>query len=311
MSKKNWKYWIDRERDAIQTRISDTKKMEKEIASLFDKMEKEIDKEINAMYGKYANENGLSFEELQRVLSKMDVEKFAKKAKEYVKNKDFSDKANEELKLYNLRMRVSRLELLKIQMDLILTEYYDQVESLMWDKFYDERRKEAERQAGILGGIGLLSKKDVEEIVNGSFKVGDFSDNIWEDKERLYKALDEMVSKAIFWGENANQRAKQLAGICGSSKAEALRILRTEIANVQIHQQKSGYIERKVEYYQIVVEPARNKPCSLCQSIGESGEKIDDAVVYRVSEMTPGVNAPVFHPNCRCSTVPYMPDFFN
>ena len=39
----------------------------------------------------------------------MDVKAFYRKAKKYVKEKDFSPTANKELKLYNLTMRVNRL----------------------------------------------------------------------------------------------------------------------------------------------------------------------------------------------------------
>ena len=45
---------------------------------------------------------------------------FRDKAKQYVERKDFSDEANKALKLYNLSMKVSREQLLKQQLDLIV-----------------------------------------------------------------------------------------------------------------------------------------------------------------------------------------------
>ena len=50
--------------------------------------------------------------------SEMDVTKFADKAAKAVKEKDFSHATNEWLKVYNLRMKVSRLELLKAELTL-------------------------------------------------------------------------------------------------------------------------------------------------------------------------------------------------
>ena len=54
----------------------------------------------------------------------------SQKAKEYVENKDFSEKANQELKAYNTKMYV-REKLLQAQLGLIVTYAYAQIEQSM------------------------------------------------------------------------------------------------------------------------------------------------------------------------------------
>ena len=49
--------------------------------------------------------------EAKRRVSKLDIAAYQRKAKRYVADKDFSKQANEEMRLYNLTMKVNRLEM--------------------------------------------------------------------------------------------------------------------------------------------------------------------------------------------------------
>lgn len=309
MSKSNQQYWADREQDLIKHRIKDDKKMDKELEKLYKQALDDIDKQVNAFYGKYADKYGLTMEQARKIVNKTDVVKFANKAKEYVKNRDFSDRANKELELYNLKMRISRLELLEWEFNLMLTDLYNETEKYLVEQFYNAAQKEVERQAGILGKTVVMSKEDIMNLVNAGFPIGDFSDNIWKDKQRLQKELSRIIRQAIMLGESSQKRAGELAKACNSSMYSARRILRTEVGQIQIAQQKSSYEQHGVEMYQIITEPMGNRPCELCSRFGNPGSSIDGAPIYKVSEMMSGINAPLFHPNCRCSTVPYRPDF--
>ena len=303
MAKTNKQYWADRELEAIKNRITDDEKMKRELEAIYKTASRDIDREIYNFYARYATREGITIQEAQKRASRMDVEAFAERAKQYVKEKDFSDKANEELALYNLKMKVSRLELLSEQLNLILTGLYDEQTSYLYGQFNEAARKEAERQAGILGKGTQLSRKDLEAVVNGSFKVGDFSDNIWADKDALRTKLMQQVTQSIIMGEHPTKLAGKLADELGVSRRNAVRILRTEVGQVLIAQQAENYRENGIEYYQIIREPSA---CKYCKQMGEDSESIDGAPKYKVSEMVQGVNAPLFHPNCRCSTVPVV-----
>ena len=55
--------------------------------------------------------------EAKKKIDAVDVQMF--NSKKYVENKDFSDKANAELRAYNTKMYVSREKLLQAQLDLL------------------------------------------------------------------------------------------------------------------------------------------------------------------------------------------------
>lgn len=71
----------------------------------------EINKEINGFYTKYAAKEGITMAEAKKRVSKLDIAAYERKAKKYVETKDFSNRANEEMRTYNLTMKVNRLEL--------------------------------------------------------------------------------------------------------------------------------------------------------------------------------------------------------
>ena len=54
---------------------------------------------------------GITMAEAKKRADKLDIDAYARKAKKYVAKKDFSDEANEEMRIYNLTMKVNRLEL--------------------------------------------------------------------------------------------------------------------------------------------------------------------------------------------------------
>lgn len=305
MSKSNKQYWAEREEEAIKRRTEEDERMAKELEKIYAQALKDIRKDIADFYVKYATKNGLTIQEAQKLASKMDVKEFAEQAKAYVKNKDFSDKANEELALYNLKMKISRLDLLEEQINMHLCGLYNDTTAYLYEKFNQAAIDEAKHQSGILGETTHLNPSVVMEIVNGSFKVGDFSDNVWADKNALKKRLAQAVTQSIVLGKHPNALAGQFAKDMKSSLASAKRILRTEIGQVQMAQQKANYKENGVKYYQIIREPGA---CEHCKNMGNDSSTIDDAPKFKVSEMQSGVNAPLFHPNCRCSTIPVIED---
>ena len=144
-------YWKNREAKQRKHNIQEEKEYARHIRKIYQNMIDEIEKEINGFYGKYARKEGITIADARKRAAKMDIEAYGRKAAKYVKEKDFSPQANEEMRLYNMTMKVNRLELLKAQIGLEMVAGFDELQ-----KYYDETLTERtlaefERQAGILG----------------------------------------------------------------------------------------------------------------------------------------------------------------
>lgn len=289
-------YWRKREEQHIAQTIKDEKQMKKAIADRFQVAIDNINKEIDANWQRFAGKEGVSLSEAKKVSMEMDVKAFARKAKRYVKAKDFSKTANEELRLYNVTMRVNRLELLKSQIGLELIALSDDLDKYTADLLTNEGIAEAKRQAGILGETIFDGYKDfVEAVVNGSFHSATFSERIWGNMEAFKAELDKLLVQTVTQGKNPRDMARKLRNLFDSSKYEAERLMRTESARVQTEIQNQSYKKYGIEEYEYIAEPTA---CLVCLPL--------NGKIFKVEDLSPGQNAGPMHANCRCSTAPYV-----
>lgn len=289
-------YWIKREQKNITSRKKSQAKLEKKIRVLYSGTMRDIEKEINDFLTRYSNKEGITMSEARRRVSDLDVEKFSNKAKKYVKNKDFSKKANEELRLYNLKMKVNRLELLKREIMLETLASSDSLERLIKRYLSDEALSEIKRQAGILGSNFKQIKRSAESVVNGSYKNATFSDRIWGLIQKdLQVELEKLLLRAMIQGKNPSKIAQELKKLFDVTVNQAQRLARTELARVQTEVQRKSYEDSGINKFIFIREL---DACPVCKAVSTDPIKLSDFEV--------GVNTAPIHPNCRCSTAPYF-----
>ena len=126
-------YWQKRETEHAKKNKMSEQTYAEEIRKTYAYMADQIQKEIDGFYAKYANAEKISLAEAKRRVSKLDIEEYGRKAAKYVKEKDFSDQANEEMRLYNATMKINRLELLKANIGLEMVSGFDELQ-----KYFDK-----------------------------------------------------------------------------------------------------------------------------------------------------------------------------
>lgn len=292
---KSEEYWRKREEEQRKKNIEDEEEYAERIKYYYRQEMNAIEDRIYAFYVRYSTKEGITMAEARRRVSKMDVEEFAEMAAKYVKEKDFSDRANEELRLYNLTMRVNYQQLLMYQIAMESCATADELEQFMKSKLEGRTIDEIERQAGILGESLLDQKEMVGSIVNASFHNATFSDRIWANQALLRSNLSNILTNALIQGRNPRDYIKQIRRAFDVSRGQAERLLRTELARVQSEAQLRSYEKAEFDMYTF---HALGDACSVCAAL--------DGEHFEVKEAEPGINLPPMHPNCRCSTGPYM-----
>lgn len=296
-------YWVQREHKHEDQLKSSAKATLDQLTVAYKRTMQEIQDDINRNYIRYAKDGNYSMAEAMKLADKMDVERFAEKAAEYVRKKDFSKTANADLKLYNLKMRVSRLKLLQLEIELEVDRLRGTVTNETERHLKTQAKTEYKRQAGILGQSIHFTEESVNHLVNASYKIAEtgnrtFSDNIWNNMELLKSVLKKDLNRAILRGKNPNQFNKELRDIFGAQPYQAGRILITETARIQGDVQLDSYGQAGIDYYDIVYE---RKACPICVAAAKAGP-------YRYDKAEVGVNMYPFHPNCLCSIMPVDPD---
>lgn len=295
-------YWEQREAEALQHYITDEKEYKKRIDQIYNNMLNNVQADIDAFYGRYASKNGITIAEAKKRVSQADIAAYKFKAKKYVKDKDFSKQANEEMALYNLTMKVNRLELLKANIGLELIAGHDELQKFMGGILKGRTMDELKRQAGILGKTIQNNAKTANAIVNASFYNATFSDRIWQYHDLMKNQLASTLQTGLIQGKNPRAIAGELRKywygndpMTGKGAVYCMeRLMRTELARVQTEAQKQSFEANGFEMYTFHTNTGC---CPVCARLDGKHIKIED--------MMPGKNAPPMHPHCRCSVSAY------
>lgn len=285
-------YWKNRETEQRKHNIRDEAEYQKHIREIYQNMLDEIEKEINGFYGKYAKKEGITIAEARKRAAKADIEALGRKAAKYVKEKNFSQQANEEMRLYNMTMKVNRLELLKAQIGLEMVAGFDELQKYYEEILTERTISEFERQAGILGNTIQNNAKAANAIVNASFHNATYSDRIWMYQDMLKSDLSKLLQQNIIQGKHPRELASHLKKRFGVSQYHAERLMITESARAQTGAQKESLERNGFEYYEYIA-CGKSDVCEICKAL--------DGKHFKVKDMIPGVNAPPMHPFCHCS----------
>ena len=285
-------YWRNRIELEQRAAIKRDEDYATELKKMHDYYFNEIEKEIRTFVGRYASRNGdIPYAEVIARLDAMDVAAFAEKAKRYVEEKDFGVVANRELAIYNLKMRVSRLEALKQELDLQMIALANEEEKKT-EKFLKEEYLQGLRsQAGILGVTesSTLSTA-MNQAIDRNFNGATWSSRIWERQNALREIVKKATADLLILGKNPTQIIPKLRKEFGVSAYQAKRLAVTEGSRVAMAAQKDSLESQDYEEYEYIAEPSA---CKICAPF--------DGKIFKVSEMESGRNCAPMHPFCRCS----------
>lgn len=293
---KSSNYWRKREREWKKADLKDEAEYIQEIQDIYSTMLTQINKEIESFFVRYSNKEGMSMAEAKRKASDIDIKEYEKKAKKYVKEKDFSKEANEQMRLYNLAMKVNRLELLKANIGLELTAGSDELVSFTKEKLEGAALEQIQRNAGILGDTIIDNAKTAKTIANSSFKNATFSERIWSQQDLLKNDLYGILSTSLIQGRNPREFIPKVRKSFDVTRYQAERLLRTELTRVRIQAQAESYEANGIDEYEYVACGLKDV-CPLCKEL--------DKQIFKLKDMEIGENAPPRHPNCHCALAPY------
>lgn len=266
---------------------------DKLLSSLYQESYDRLQSEIDRFYMTYAGKEGLTKQEAMKRASEFDVTKFNDKARQAVKTRDFSNKTNSMLRTYNLKMKVSRLELLKAELALEMQNLTADVNQVFDKARADEFLNEYKRQAGILGVSSSGAEKRMKSILDADFYGQNFSSRVWGRtglqanlQRDVFSSLNRIYTDMMGY----KQEAKLLANRYGTSKENAKRLLKTEIARINADTQLAMLKDNGFTHMVYVAEPGA---CDICGPLDRKAIPID--------KVEKGVNMFPMHPNCRCS----------
>lgn len=297
MSKPNDEYWRERRDEFLQQLTKDEADLSKRLSKVYASEAAKLDRMIAAYYAKYGEDKVIEYRRLLQSISAEDrtllmerMDEFAKKYPQYAD-------------LMPVRESIYRLnELEAIQMQIRLQQL--EIGAIEQEEFRRHFEEQARRAANIAAeelGFGKEFYRYDSEVVRATVGAawaagGDFSANIWANREKLASYLNDDFSKLIARGVSYDEISRELRQRLNHSGAKtAMRLVYTE-GTYLFNEAQACVHESEFDSYALsCIHDGR--ACEVCREL-EAYQKQHPA---KFSERMPGTNFPPMHPWCRCS----------
>lgn len=292
----NSNYW---EKRALENKLSAIENEEdylRRISSIYDHANKQIDEKLARVYARYAKENNLTLEEAYKQLPKKMETEYKNDVMDYVsKAKDPSYKQyllNQSIMHKHSVLDQLRTEMRSVIYDIDMEETGGKfLEKIFTDSNYRAQYSNNEE------AFAKVDKQKIQNLLNENWSGGgNFSELIWKDREKLVKALDDIVMKGLATGDNYDKMSDKLAKRMDTSKSNAKRLIMTESARME-NEGLLSYYQRIGAKQLIFVATLDMRTSEICRAMDGTIIPIEDAKI--------GLNVPPLHPYCRSVISPH------
>ena len=305
------KYWQDRfiEEEERLNKIAGDEFRRQQLE--YERAIARMNKDIEVWYNRIAKNNDVSLAEAKKMLNDKELKEFKWTLDEYIKygKENGIDKNwNKELENASARVHIERLEAMKLQVRGEIEKLYNGresgFESYLKNLYKDQYNRTAFQIAkgtGVGTNIYSLNDKLVNTVIKKPWAPDgkNFSDRIWEDKDKLINTLHTEMTQAFIRGDSLGKLADKIAEKMKVSKANASRLVYTESAAYSSKARFKSFQDLGVEKYEIVAT-LDNRTSDICQDM--------DGKVFDLKDYEVGVTANPFHVRCRTTTAPYFDD---
>ena len=307
-------YWKKRFQQVEEAQHQDGVQVYAEIEKQYRIAQRQIEGQIQAWYGRFATNNGVTIQEARRMLSAKELAELKWDVQQYIQYGEqnaLSGTWVKELENASARFHISRLEALKLQTQQSLEVLFgNQLDSFdrgmreLYKSGYYRTAFEVQKGFGVGWDFATLDDKQIDKVIRKPWAVDgkNFSERIWGNKQKLINELNQTLTKNIVLGQDPQKAIDEIARKMNSSKTAAGRLVMTEEAFFNSAAQKDCFAELGVEQFEVVAT-LDSHTSDICREM--------DGKHFPMSQWEVGVTAPPFHVWCRTTTVPYFGDEFD
>lgn len=304
-------YWRKRSLLLRETEHNMTVEYLYALESVYNSAIADVEKDLAAFYARLAKNNEISVTAARRLLDSAELPGFRMTLKEYQETAaqmDLPDEYQRMLENASLRVRISRLEAAKIQLQhhatTLMKTQMDGMEYFLQGLYvhsYSHGAYEIFTGAGMTFSEVGVDADNVAKLISKPWAVdgSSFSEKIWGDhRPRLVNNLSTRLGKMVATGEAPDKTIKAIQKEFQTSKNAAVRLVQTEASYFAEQAKLDIYKDLDVEEYEFQ-SSLRERTCPECGAL--------DGKHWKITEKEPGINFPPIHPNCTiCTTIPYV-----
>lgn len=303
------KYWAERALNELLMEERSVLEYEDALLQAYKIALREIQKEIDAFFNRYATQHNISYAEARKRLTTVELKDFQAMVKGWLSeavNNKWSSEYIQYLENLSKAKYVSRLEMLEADVryqveKLQYKKYVDMTEllSVNYLAAYYERAYTIAHGAEIAVRFNAVTRAGVEKAIKTRWSPYNYSQSIWNDRDRLVRSLSTIIPQSFSRGLSSNQLGDMIAKEMEASRHRGRTLARTEVNHICNQADLDVYKVVGVEIYQYLAT-LDMRTSEICRSL--------DGTEHKVSHAQVGVNFPPMHPNCRSTTVPKFED---
>lgn len=309
MSKKTARsrnYWQKRFLQEKDNQLTNAAEFELAMRARLKEVQPILEQEVEYWLNRYADNQEISKEDAHKILRTIGTRDWHMTLKEF-KRKAKEGGFDKELDAEYFRSQLSRLENIDKQLTNLLSQYAnsesDKLEHSLSNQFQQTYMHSIYltqlEKAKLSSNFANINEYQVKAIVNKPWNGSNFSKRIWKNyTEVLPNELGDALLRGTVLGHSHQQVFKMMRQrIKDVEDYQLHRLVITEMGHIAEVATADAYKEEGVEKYQYLAT-LESHTCEECAHL--------DGKIFDLKDREDGVNYPLIHPYCRCTTVPYI-----
>ena len=299
-------YWKRRFLFEKKQQLQNTAEYETAMRARLKEVEQVLEQEVDCWLKRYASNQEITIKDARKILSTIGTRDWHMTLKEF-KAKAKAGGFDKELDAEYFRSQLSRLENIDEQLTNLLSQYArsetDKMESSLSNQYQQTYMHsiyltQMER-AKLTSNFANVNEYQVKAIVHKPWRGSDFSKRIWKNyTEVLPNELGDALLRGSVLGHSHEQIFKMMRQRLKDIEDYQLhRLIITEMGHVAETATAQAYKEEEVDQYQYLAT-LESHTCDECAHL--------DLKVFDLKDKVEGLNYPLIHPYCRCTTMPYI-----
>ncbi|KRL95562.1 minor capsid protein [Levilactobacillus hammesii] len=303
-------YWERRHLQTKAREIKSTEAYEKALQPELNGLYRELHAEMEKWYTRYANTEGIDKDEAKKTMTGINTKHWQltlKQFEERAKSGGYQDQLDAEY----FRSRVARLQDLEQQLRQLTQSFANHRTEVMRDALADQYDDTYMRTTyNIQAQKGSFTANfahfnEAQLLIAASQPWGkdgkDFSKRIWKNyQQELPSYLMDTVLRGTVLGWSP-QKVTQMfyARFQDVKRNDIHRLVVSEMGHVAEEASFQSYEENEIEQYEYMAT-LESHTCDICGHL--------DGQIFRTDKRIVGINYPLIHARCRCTTAPYIKD---
>lgn len=303
------KYWESR---AAQRELESQLIASKYLARMEEQLrmaQANIIQQIEAFYARYALDHKVSYAEAKQYLTAKELKDSRHITLQQYKALSLAGNPEYDriLNAIGYRARISRLEMLHLQIQMQMLELYGSTNGLqaytytglteVYENAYYKTLFDIATFTAVYQPVTKLTDDVMKEVLTYNWSGKEFSKRIWGHKEKTMAAIKKELERSFKQGRSLIKTSRAISEATNVALSRAQALVRTEANFFHGLAANNAYRETDLERYQILAT-LDNRTSEIC--------KAQDLKIYLTKDYKPGTNAPPFHTRCRTTTIPYF-----